>query len=159
MVTVTEPGVPDMFPDVPVEAPAPVATMILLPAVASERLPFVAVRFPVVAVTPVPPVTVPLAETFPAEAAMLPVVAVMPVPPVKVVVEAMEPGAMKVAGIVNVTVDPEAAVVISLAVPASLILPAEGVAVPLSPVREKRSPVLAANSSHVAVPPVLEMRI
>ena len=62
-----------------------------------------AVKFPVVAITPVPPVTVPDAVTFPADAAIFPVVAVIPVPPVNVVVEAIDPGAINAAGTDNVT--------------------------------------------------------
>lgn len=61
------------------------------------------VTFPVVAIKPVPPVTVPEALTLPEDAAIFPVVAVIPVPPVNVVVEAIEPGATKAAGIERTT--------------------------------------------------------
>lgn len=100
---------------------------ILLPAVPRTRLPLVAVTLPVVAMTPVPPVTVVPATTV--------------VPEARVVVVVREPGVVIAAGRLNVTVDPEAAVVIWLAVPAILMLPPEGVAVPLSPVRVLNSMV------------------
>jgi hypothetical protein len=70
--------------EVPIEALVPTGITSLFPRVPRTRFPFVAVIAPVVAVTPVPPVTVPDAETFPELAAILPVVAVTPVPPVTV---------------------------------------------------------------------------
>ena len=88
-----------------------------------------------------------VAVMFPVETTALPVVTVRPVPAVRVVPEARvvvvvrEPGVVIAAGRLNVTVDPEAAVVIWLAVPAILMLPPEGVAVPLSPVRVLNSMV------------------
>ena len=104
---------------VPTEAFAPVAIVSLLPAVPRTTFPLVAVMSPVVAVTPVPAVTVVVAA--------------------KEVVVVRDPGAVIAEGRDTVTVDPEAAVVIWLAVPAILIFPATGVAVPVSPVREETS--------------------
>lgn len=87
---------------VPEAAPDPTVTGrdTPLPVPAATRLPAEAVTLPVVATTPVPPVTVVEAETAPAEATILPEVAVMPVPAVMVVVAAKlvvvvnEPGVM-----------------------------------------------------------------
>ena len=56
--TVTAPGLPDIAPDTPQEAFAPVAIESLFPAVPRTRLPLLAVMFPKVAVIPVPAVTV-----------------------------------------------------------------------------------------------------
>lgn len=91
-----------------------------------------AVTFPVVAITPVPPVTVVAAETdpsvetrFPVLAVMLPVVAVIPVPPVRVVVDAMEPGAIKAEGMLKTTAPVVGEAVIWLAVPVTEETPKE----------------------------------
>jgi hypothetical protein len=70
---------------------------------------------------------------FPAVAVIFPRVAV------NVVVAAIDPGAINAEGTLTVIVDPEAAVVISEAVPAILILPTAGAAVPVSPVKEESS--------------------
>ena len=91
----------------PLAAPDPVATGRTNPAPAAET-----VTFPVVTVTPVPAVTVPLALTFPEEAAIFPVVAVIPVPAVTVVVAARvvvverDPGVVIAAGSDTVATDP-----------------------------------------------------
>src|SRR5271166_4167572 len=58
VATVTAPGVPDMFPEIPAVALLPVGTIIRLPRVPRTKLPFVAVIFPNVAVIVVPAVTV-----------------------------------------------------------------------------------------------------
>jgi hypothetical protein len=105
VATVTAPGVPLIVPEVPTDALAPVAMIILFPAVARERFPLVAVMFPRVAVRLVAEVMEPaVVVIFPAVATMFPVVAVIPVPAVKVVPEASvvvvvrEPGAVITAG-------------------------------------------------------------
>lgn len=81
----------------------------------------------------------------------LPFVAVMaPEVAVRVVAAVTEPGALNVEGTDKVTVDPEAAVVISLEVPAILMLPAEGIAVPVSPVNVDNSTAPPPMPVHVA---------
>jgi hypothetical protein len=101
LLNVTEPTRP-LHVTVPDAAPEAVTTGRTKPSVAVEttKLPAVAVMLPVVAVRPVPPVTVPLAETLPDEAAILPVVAVIPVPAVIVVVAAREVVVVKEPGAV-----------------------------------------------------------
>jgi hypothetical protein len=99
--------------------------------VATVAVPLVRVTVPnELAPAAVPEPTLVLTILFPAvPRTRLPLVAVI-APEVAVI----EPGATNELGTLNVTVDPEAAVVISFAVPAILILPAAGVAVPVSPV-------------------------
>ncbi len=162
VAALTLPAVETKFPVVavifPVVAvmPVPAVTVVAaltLPAV-ETKFPVVAVMLPVVAVNPVPPVTVvaaltlPAVETiFPVVAVIFPVVAVIPVPAVIVVpderdvpaemevVEEKDPGAVKITGKLRVIVAPDPTVVIWLLVPAILILPDDGVAVPVVPVR------------------------
>jgi hypothetical protein len=67
------------------------------------------------------------------------------------VVAVREPGVVIAAGRERVTVAPEAAVVIWLAVPAILMLPPEGVAVPESPVKVATAPEPPPVVTHVAV--------
>jgi len=135
---------------------ATLVLMILFPAVPKTKFPFVAVIFPRVAVMLVP------ALTAPAVADILPVVAVTPVPPVTVVVAARdvvvvkEPGAVIAEGRERVTVWEAAAVVIWFAVPEILIVPAEGVAVPVSPVRPVRPAEEPPIRNQVSTPPDLE---
>ena len=73
----------------------------------------------------------------------------------------MEPGAVKMGGIVRVTVAPEPAVVISFAVPAILTFPAEGVAVPVSPVNVRNEEEPDSKRVHVGVvtPADVEMEV
>jgi len=82
VATVTTPGVPAITPEVPTEALEPVAITILFPAVASDKLPFVAVIFPSVAVKVVVAVSDPVTAVFPVALPIL----VAPVPPVPIVV-------------------------------------------------------------------------
>lgn len=130
-----------------------------LPAVDETKFPAVAVILPEVAVMLVP------AFTAPAVAVTFPVVAVTPVPPVTVVVAEREvvvvnePGAVIAAGRDSVTVEPEAAVVIWLAVPAILILPLEGVAVPVSPVKLESSDEPPPEACHEAEPADTEVKV
>jgi hypothetical protein len=82
---------------------------------------------------------------FPAVAVIFPEVAV------SVVVAVTDPGATNAEGILNVTVDPDAAVVISDAVPEILMLFADGVAVPVSPVSVFRAPLALSKRVQVGV--------
>lgn len=140
-VKVTDPALPLQF-TVPEAAPEPVVTgtEIPLPAPAATKFPALAVTLPVVAVTPVPPVTVVNADTepadedmfprvatiLPAEAVTPPVVAIKPVPavtvvpPARVVVVLKEPGATIAAGKETVAMPPEVLTVIWLVVPTTL---------------------------------------
>jgi hypothetical protein len=70
--------------DVPIDALAPVAILILLPAVPKTRLPLVAVMAPAVAVSVVDAVNEPVTAVFPVALPML----TAPVPPVPIVVTA-----------------------------------------------------------------------
>ena len=163
MLTVLNTAIPALELRTSGEAAAPEAVLELkrnpVPAVDPTKFPFVAVTAPSVAVTVVAEVIDPtVVEMFPADATILPVVAVIPVPPVSVVTEAIDPGAMKVEGIVKVTVAPDAAVVISFAVPASFILPATGVAVPVSPVNVDTWTVPPPRTIHVALFPETEAK-
>lgn len=74
-----------------------------------------------------------------------PVVAVNPVPDVTV------PGNDGEDGIDSVIVEPDAEVVISFAVPAIFTLPEVGVAVPVSPVNERKADAPDSNSVQVGV--------
>jgi hypothetical protein len=147
---------------------APAVAVIEVPAVTvvpaatdptvAEMFPAEATILPVVDVTPLPAVTVVAAdkepiveEMLPVDATIFPVVAITPVPPVSVVVVVKEPGVVIAAGRLTVTVDPEAAVVIWEAVPAILMLPAVGDAVPVSPVNEERSTEPPASPTQFAV--------
>ncbi len=119
-----------------VEAPTDIRDNIIMElavtaVVATVAVPLASVTVPnELAPAAVPDPTLVLTILLPAvPKTKLPLVAVM-APEVAVI----EPGATNELGTLRVTVDPEAAVVISLAVPAILILPADGVAVPVSPV-------------------------
>jgi hypothetical protein len=79
---------PAVAETLPVVAVTPVPPVTVVPA---DTAPAVATMFPVVEVMPVPAVTVPLAERLPDEAVMLPVVAVIPVPAVTVVPAETDP--------------------------------------------------------------------
>jgi hypothetical protein len=94
------------------------------------------------------PEAVPEFKTIPAPAAdavKLPVVAVNPVAAVTV------PGNDGEDGIDSVTVDPDAAVVIWFAVPAIFTLPEDGVAVPVSPVNDRKDEAPDSNKVQVGV--------
>lgn len=103
------------------------------------------------------PTTVRAASVTPPVNVVVPVIVALPstvrlVPTSMVVVDLILPGAIKVAGIVRVIVDPEPVVVSSLAVPARVMLPAEGlIAPPLSPVNVFKVPLRGAISFQVAV--------
>ncbi len=153
------PGVPESAADVPTEALAPVAIDSLLPAVLRTKSPSVAVISPRVAVRVVP------AVTDPAVTPKLPVVTVRPVPAVIVVVAesdvvvVSEPGAVIAAGRDHVIVDPAPVVVIWLAVPATVILPDDGlIAPPEPPVRVATADDDPPSVAHVAVPAAMLTR-
>lgn len=128
------------------------------PAAEQTKLPAVAVILPVVAVTvvlaerePAVALIFPAVATMsPAVAVILPVLAVRDVVAVTEVVAVIDPGAINADGILKVTVAPDAAEVISLAVPAIFMLPATGVAVPVSAVSWLRSPALPAVTTQFA---------
>ena len=141
--TVTVPD--DNADDVPREALEPVVMLNLFPAVPKTKLPLVAVRLPVVAVTPVPPVTVVPAATdpavaeifprvatiFPAEAVTPPVVAITPVaavtvvPEAKLVVVVKEPGVVIAEGNDTVATPAEVVTVTWFAVPLKAMISPE----------------------------------
>lgn len=87
-----------------------------------------------------------ITSLFPAVlSARFPLVAINPVAAVTV------PGNDGEDGIDSVTVDPDAAVVISFAVPAIFTLPADGVAVPVSPVNDRKDEAPDSNRVQVGV--------
>ena len=69
------------------------------------------------------------------------------------------PGATKVEGIEKVTVEEDAVVVISLVVPARVITPSVGVAVPVPPASSRTAPVPEVRRAQVASPPPTAVRI